>query len=724
VEPEQWRRVERIFNAALELEPNARKSFLDQACGNDSWLRRKVSALFVSHEQAASFLESPASLEVEGESRIPAAQRLVGQYLGPYELTAHLASGGMGDVYRARDTKLRRDVAIKILPTEFRRDPDRAARFQREAVALAALNHPNIAAIYDLEEIDGVRFLVLEYVEGETLAARLKKGPLPVHRAVEICRQIAEGLEAAHAKAVHHRDLKPDNIQITPDDGVKLLDFGLAKVFMQEADRASSLSSLTQWNTNPGVIMGTAAYLSPEQARGLQPDKRSDIWAFGCVLFESLTGRQAFSGETITDVFAAILKTEPDWSLLPKELPAGLERLIRLCLQKQPKDRLHDIADARIALKDVLEDGPATVAATRPTKRKSAALWVAIFLAVILGAGIVAAVTWKLTVLYVAAREPVSTGDLKGLQFPDPTTRFSITLPQDQQLTRTLMAAIAISPDGSKLAYVSQDQLLLRGMSGTESYLVSGTKGALNPEFSPDGQALVFWSYPHRALEKVDLKGSPPIRLSPANIPPSSLSWNGDAIAYAGAQGIIGVPVVGGSPEVLVHREPGEILNNPQLLDSGRLVLFSATTATGLDRWDKADIVLFSRQTGKRKIVMRGGSDARYVPSGHLVYVAANTLFAVPFDLRREAVTGSSVPVIDGVLHTVWPISAGAIEAPSRNNWPFGVAQFDFSANGTLIYVPRDTDSRNSTAPIREIRVVLKWFDELKRRPYGNSARQ
>ena len=364
--PERWQQIDKIFQGALEREPHERASFLEQACGDDSPLKEKIEALLRSHDSAGSFLASPASPPNGGEVRAPEPSQFVGQYLGSYELKAHLGSGGMGDVYRARDTQLKRDVAIKILPNEFSRDPDRVARFQREAVALAALNHPNIAAIHDLDEVSGTRFLVLEFVDGETLAVRLKRGPLSVRQSLELCRQIAEALEGAHAKGVHHRDLKPDNIQITSDDRVKLLDFGLAKTLASESEGTeTALRNLTQWNTKPGVIMGTASYLSPEQARGHQPDKRADIWAFGCVLFEALTGRQAFTGDTIMDVYAAILNSEPDWSLLPQKLPPSVQSLLRRCLQKEARQRLGDIAHARMTLEDAVADAPLPAARMR-----------------------------------------------------------------------------------------------------------------------------------------------------------------------------------------------------------------------------------------------------------------------------------------------------------------------------------------------------------------------
>jgi serine/threonine-protein kinase len=701
VNPERWQQIERIFQGALEREPHERASFLDQACGDDPSLREKLEALLRSHEGAGSFLRSPASLPNGGKVRA-AAPELVGQRLGSYELKMHVGSGGMGDVYRARDTQLRRDVAIKVLPREFSRDPDRVARFQREAVALAALNHSNIAAIHDLDEIDGTRFLVMEFVEGETLAARLKLGPLSVGQAIDVCRQIAAGLEGAHAKGVHHRDLKPDNIQITPDGRVKLLDFGLAKMLAAENEETdAALRNLTLGNTIPGVILGTAPYLSPEQARGLQPDKRSDIWAFGCVMFEALTGRQAFPGATIMDVFAAILKSEPDWTLLPPELPSPVQSLLRRCLQKEPSQRLPDIAHARMTLEDVLE-APSPVA-----RRNAIPSWKIATAVGILAAGIAAMVTWNYrpsTSATVAATPAAPASPLP----PDVASDSSFNLPQGQNINRTLMSAIAISPDGTNMVFVSNDRLYTRPISATQSSPIPGTAGALNPVFSPDGKWIAFWGFNDRTLKKIAISGGAPVTLTQLPIAPSSLSWEGDSLVYATTGGILAVPASGGSPEVWLKTQPPELANNPQSLDGGNAVLFSLTTGTGLDRWDTADVVILSRKTGQRKVLLRGGSDARHIPGGYIVYAVGNTLFAVPFDLGRQEITGKPAAVLDGVMHAISSIASGVPDRPSPRAWPFGVAQFDFSRNGTLVYIP------GAGSQAGEIRVVPNWVDQIR----------
>jgi eukaryotic-like serine/threonine-protein kinase len=705
VTPEQWQQVERVFHDALEREPRERAVFLEQACGEDTALRNKINALLRSHESAGSFLKSPASPVNSDQAGTSPPRQFIGQNLGSYEVKMHIGSGGMGDVYRAHDTQLRRDVAIKVLPLEFSRDPDRAARFQREAVALAALNHPNIAAIHDLDEINGTRFLVLEFVEGQTLAAWLKRGPLPVHRAAEVCSQVAQALECAHAKGIQHRDLKPDNIQITPEDRVKLLDFGLAKILASEREGqdGSDVLNLTRWDTKPGVILGTAPYLSPEQARGQQPDKRSDIWAFGCVLFETLTGRQAFPGETVTDVFVAIVKSDPDWSLLPPELPESVRSLLRRCLQKEAKYRLHDIALARMTLEDVLNTAPHTI------RRRRVSSWIAMSAVALLAAGLAAAVTWSYrpSATVTGSPAPVTGSPAAPLPTADLTTRFSTS--------RTLMRAIAISPDAANVVYSNNDQLRLRRMPGMETFLIPGTAGALNPEFSPDGQWLAFWTFADRSLKKVALSGGAPITLCSVPLAPSSLNWEGDTLVYASDRGILAVSASGGQPEVWIPREPPEIPGNPQILDGGDALLFSVTTGTGRDRWDNADIFVFSRKTGKRKLLFHGGSDARYLPTGHIVYVLGNTLYAVPFDMNRQEIAGSPVPILESVLHVVSPNSAGMFRQPGPDGWPFGAAQFDFSSNGTLVYVP-DAQAGDRSGPNLELRVLSKWFDEVRQR--------
>jgi eukaryotic-like serine/threonine-protein kinase len=344
--PERWQELKKVLAGALELEPAERSAYLDRVCAEPS-LRREVQSLIAAHEKGdSSFLEQP-TVDSEGLKS--------GIKLGSYEIVAPLGAGGMGEVYEARDTKLGRNVAIKVLPAAFVNDPERLSRFQREARMLAALNHPNIATIHGFEHSDGVHYLVMELVTGQTLAELLKSGPLRVEETVKIAGQIAEALEAAHEKTVIHRDLKPANVKVTPEGRVKVLDFGLAKAFAGDGGQdPSQAPTVTAMGTEEGKILGTPAYMSPDQARGKPVDKRTDIWAFGCVVYELMTGKAAFHGETLSDTIAAVLEREPDWEVLPAATPAKVQDLLRRCLEKDVNRRLRDIGDARIELLDAL----------------------------------------------------------------------------------------------------------------------------------------------------------------------------------------------------------------------------------------------------------------------------------------------------------------------------------------------------------------------------------
>ena len=425
---------------------------------------------------------------------------MINQTLSHYKIIEKLGAGGMGEVYRAEDTTLKRQVALKILPEVFAEDPERLARFQREAEVLASLNHPNIAAIHGLEEADGKRFLVLELVEGETLAERIKKGPLPVDEALEVCRQIAEGLESAHEKGVIHRDLKPANVKITPEGKVKILDFGLAKAF-QEEPAATDLShspTITDGMTQGGVILGTAAYMSPEQAKGKPVDKRADIWAFGCVLFECLAARCAFEGETITETLAAILKGEPDWGALPAAAPIDVRKLIQRCLTKDLRSRFHDIADVRIELNEAASSDKTEVQLDQavPEKKTSSTIGTCP------GSN------------GVGGRDCCRSYPLQvmGVHHPEPlAAKFEIPLPYGLGLDRLFSASIAVSPDGSQVVFnalgPSGRQLYLRDLNALDCRPLKDTETAVGPFFSPDGNWIGYFSRKDHKLKKVNLLG-------------------------------------------------------------------------------------------------------------------------------------------------------------------------------------------------------------------------
>ena len=593
-----------------------------------------------------------------------------GARLGPYEIVSAIGAGGMGEVYRARDTRLQRDVALKVLPETFAADPDRLARFEREAQLLASLNHPHIAAIYGLED----RALVLELVEGETLADRIARGPIPVDEALPIARQVAEAIEAAHEHGIIHRDLKPSNIKITPDGTVKVLDFGLAKLNEPNVAKSSNVPnafSMSPTITSPmmtgiGVLLGTAAYMAPEQAKGRPADKRSDIWAFACVLFEMLTGRRAFEGEDVTDTIAAIVRGEPAWNALPAGVPDPIKLLLRRGLEKDRSVRLSDVGTVRFLLSDALRLPVGTPALTesRPFRRWA----LAVVATALIVAGLTSAAWW-----YVRPSPPSPT-----------VTRFPLVLPSGQSFSNPGRQMIAISPDGTQIVYTANQRLWLRSMSDVEARPIGGVDGSsppINPVFSPDSRSIAFYSGGDGMLKKIAVTGGAAVTLCPADNP-FGMSWTRDGILFGqGLKGIMRVADAGGKPEVIIRVKAGEVAHGPQLLPDGQTVLFTIATGAGGDRWDKGLIVVQSLKSGERKTVIDGGSDARFVRTGHIVYALGGVLFAVPFDVRRLEVSGGPVPIVEGVRR-----AAGAVGA--QINAATGTAQFSTAANGSLAFLP------------------------------------
>ena len=578
-----------------------------------------------------------------------------GTRLGTYEILGPIGAGGMGEVYRARDTRLDRDVAIKVLPEELASDEERVARFEREAKLLASLNHPNIAGIYGFEE----NAIVLELVEGPTLAERIAQGAIPVDEAIAIAKQIAEALEAGHEAGVIHRDLKPANIKVREDGTVKVLDYGLAKALEGDAATApdSGLSqspTLTQQGTQIGVILGTAAYMSPEQAKGKRVDKRTDVWAFGAVVYEMLTGARAFDGEDVSETLASVLKSDPDWSALPPSTPASLGMVLRLCLTKDARGRFRDVGDVQLAIgafETATRSGSQSIDRPRSIAVAAAA---ALSLCAITGLTV-----WSL-VRPVDALRPVG--------------RFSIPLPAGVSLA-VGRRVVALSPDGSRLVYSANEQLYLRAMNQAEATPIRGTDGARSPFFSPDGQWIGFWA--RGQIWKVDIGGGAAVRLCDARDTAGFGVWGArweddDHIVYGlRASGIMRVSADGGTPEVLVSFPDfrGEVVHGPQLLPSKSAVLFTLTNAGS---WDNTRIVVQSLETGERTVLVERGLDARYLATGHLVYVQDGTLYAVPFDPEALAVTGSAIPMAEGVMMDVLAVAA----------------QFGVSDSGSLVYVP------------------------------------
>ena len=593
-----------------------------------------------------------------------------GTRLGHYEILAPLGVGGMGEVYRARDTKLGRDVAIKVLHEAFSRDKERLARFEREARLLAQLNHTNIATLHGLEESDGQPFLVMELVEGETLAERIARGPIPLDEAIPLFIEIADGLEAAHEKGIIHRDLKPANVKISPDGKPKILDFGLAKAFAQEDDVSAEMSqspTLTR-GTALGVIMGTAAYMSPEQARGKKLDKRTDVWAFACCLYEALTGRKVFEAEDVSLTLAEVMKSEPQWETLPTDLPPLLLVFLKRCLDKDPKHRLRDIGDVRLAMEGAFESGASQArTVSRPVGLVAAA---ALALSVITGFAV-----WRMS-----KSEPA----------PQPVARFSLPLPSGVSLTGSGRHVVALSSDGTRLVYSANQQIYLRALDQTEAVPVRGTEGgARNPFFSPDGEWVGFWV--DGELRKVLIEGGAPVRLCEA-LRPLGASWGADDAILFGQHGvgILRVSAAGGTPEVLVPLDLPVRGHGPQILPGDKAVLL--TLGDG-PNWNDAQIVVHSLETGERKVLIEDGRDARHLPTGHLVYVLDGTLLAVPFDAERLEVTGGPVPMVEG------------IDSAS----PSGASQFSVSDTGSLVYVSGQTTKRTLVWVDREGREeVLK----------------
>ena len=583
-----------------------------------------------------------------------------GSSIGHYDVTSLLGEGGMGQVWQATDTQLNRQVALKILPDAFAPDPDRLARFKREAQILASLNHPNIAAIHGIEEAEGTRALVLELVEGPTLADRISKGPIPLDEALPIAKQIAEALEAAHEAGVIHRDLKPANIKVREDGTVKVLDFGLAKA-LEPAPTAdpSQSPTLTAAATQMGVIMGTAAYMSPEQAKGKTADRRSDVWAFGAVLYEMLAGRRAFQGEDVSDTLVSVFRDDPDWSRLSSDVPARVRQAIQVCLQREPKQRVRDIAAVRLAMEGAFETTvsvPADTATAAPQqlwRRPGPAVIAMVLVAVLTGfAG------WGL--------RPTA---------PKGVTRLTYDLPPNHVL-RTTSAVLTVSPDGRRFVYTTTEGLYLRSLDVLEARLLPETEELIrSPAFSPDGQSLAYQTVGPGfvgPLKRLALSGGAPVVLTDT-VRAEGVSWEADGtILFSEDAGIMRMPMNGGTPELVIPAAEGEALASPHLLPDGDSVLFTvgnSTTVPGT-RWADAQIVAASLTSGVRTVLLPG-SDARYVSTGHLVYAIDNGLFGVAFDADSLTVLGGSVSLVQGVVR--------ATAAASAN--------YDVSDDGTLFYL-------------------------------------
>jgi serine/threonine protein kinase len=651
--------IEVVYHEARQRRGEDRSRFLDELCGADGLLRAHVETLLRQDSSADSLLDRPA-IEAVLQSPPP---RLTGTAIGAYEVLELVGAGGMGEVYRARDRVLNRDVALKTFSPMFA-DPDGRAMFRREAQVLASLNHPNIAAIYGFEEAHGVHLLVLELVEGLTLADRIAKGPIAIDEALPIARQVVEALEAAHGRGIIHRDLKPANIKVRPDGTVKILDFGLAKAF------GSAVSAVGMPNESPlmdaglsaatGTIVGTAAYMSPEQVKGGDVDKRSDVWAFGCVLYEMVTGKPAFRREDVDATLSAVLHDTPDWALWPHNVPPSVRELADGCLEKDRKQRIADISTARFLMNE-----RRTVATALPLTSGPQRRWrhFPLFAAVLLLATISSLAVWRAR---LTTNEPVVG-----------VTRFSISLPDDQQFTNAGRPLLSISPDGTQIVYVANQRLYLRRMSDAEARPIPGSETAAavtSPVFSPDGRYIAFWSASDHTLKRIAVTGGTASMICQA-APLFGMSWGPDGILFGQAgKGIMRVQSDGGLPELLVDVNAGELAADPQSLPGNRGTLFTLRPEGrgGLELWDQARIVVRTSNGGEPKTIIEGASGGRYLSTGHIVYAVEGRLYAVAFDLRQLTVQGRPVPVLEGVARSA--------------NTP--VIQFGVSNTGSLVYIP------------------------------------
>jgi eukaryotic-like serine/threonine-protein kinase len=622
---------------------------------------------------------------------------MIGKTLAHYEITGLLGKGGMGEVYRARDTKLDREVAIKLLPPDLARDPERLARFRREARVLALLNHPNIAAIHGLEDVEGHSFLVMELAEGDDLSVRLARGPLPLEDALSLALQLTAGLEEAHEKNIVHRDLKPANIMIGRDGKAMILDFGLARAFTSESADAQDLENsptITGAMTLAGTILGTAAYMSPEQARGKTVDKRSDIWAFGCCLYEALSGKRPFTGETMADVLAQIIELEPDWNALPNETPARIRILLWRCLQKDPRRRLRDIGEARFEIGETSSDPSGTVPALGPTVEEPGItrtrLVASVLAAVVLSGLAVGLAVWKLE------SSPATQ--------PEPIRRYSINLSPDAPLQPMEADGsgtdMALSPDGLLLVYVAdtgpnQHQLFLCRLNQLDDARpIAGTENAVSAFFSPDSQWIGFVT--HDKLKKVSVQGGSPTTLCDITTDLGA-SWGEDGhIVFSSGMGsgLKRISAAGGPVEDLMDesfmQSHGLLMAGaPVVLPGGKSVLFMHVAGLSMN---EVRIAALTLETGEVKFLVDGAVPDSYHPTGHLSYVQERAVMAVPFDPGTLEITGPAVPVTEENM-TLFP----------QFNVPI---LFDFSAEGTLVYVPGSEDSPEVSAAR-----TLVWVD-------------
>jgi eukaryotic-like serine/threonine-protein kinase len=679
--PSRWSTIERLYHAAVERDATERNAFLTEACDGDDALRREVESL-LAHERTADGLFATPALEVAAKTLgDDTGDTLVGRSFGNYQVVSALGAGGMGEVYRAYDATLARDVAIKVLPVPFTADSDRLARFEQEARMLAALNHPHIGAIYGVEHENGVRGLVLELVEGATLAERIASGPLPVPEALGIARQIADALDAAHEKGIIHRDLKPANIKITPDGIVKVLDFGLAKIVGADPVDGVDASAPTA-ATREGTALGTPGYMSPEQTRGHMVDKRTDIWAFGCVVYEMLTGGAPFARQSGSDTLAAVLERPPDWMALPADTPSPVRHLLERCLDKNPKQRLRDIGDAWVEIDRALEM-PAEAASTA-ARWPSTSAWLAV------GA---IAVVMAISGIFWMARpaQRTTAADHR-------VSRFTVALPPDQEIWPGFNSDVALSPDGSQLVFTTlPGPIFIRRLNSLETRPLESSDGyySAGATFSPDGKSISFIrgnaiKSSKRPFQRAALSGGAPVTLTEYDMFHRG-DWGADGWIYWTAHypgGIVRSRDSGGEPEAVTEldvRQGDRSHRFATLLPGGQALIYTVGF-DGITTYDDARIDLWDLRTRQHRTLITGGTSPAYSPSGHIVYARAGKLFAVPFDVGTRQVTGVPFEAVDGVLE-------------SGNT---GAAYYSLSHRGDLAYVP---------GPAADGHRTLVWVD-------------
>jgi hypothetical protein len=672
-----WDRVKELFQAALDRPPHERAAYLRERCGDDRALQAEVESLLATHEQAEGFAERP-EIELlgalEADSRMSAAGRALhcGDRLGAYEIHSLVGAGGMGEVYKARDTRLDRTVALKILPAHLAADHDRYHRFEREARAVASLDHPHIGALYDVGQDEGLHFLVMQYLEGETLAARLARGHLPLDQVLRYAIEIAGALDHAHRHGIVHRDLKPANIVLTKS-GAKLLDFGLAKWRAESAAGIAHASSVRATVpdsfTAQGVLVGTLHYMAPEQLEGKEVDARTDLFAFGVVVYEMVTGKKAFDGDSSARVMAAILGTEPPaLSTLRRATPPALDHLVQTCLAKDRDDRWQSARDLRNQLQWIAGSaGGEYLQATPPPRWNHRRVVLATLVGMLVGGVVAVSLLWhRVRVLTALPQVRV--------------TRSTVPIPPAAYLPRM---GLAISPDGAHLAYVAERRILLRTLDELDWKPIAGTDDALGLFFSPDGRWLGFFA--NGKLKKVGVGGGAPQVICETEAPFGATWGPNDSIVFTDGHraGLSIVSASGGTPRVLtlpdrVKQEKSH--RYPQFLPGGKAVLFNIVSAD-LTSFDDARIAVLSLDTGHWKALLDGGTNPAFAATGHLIFSRGASLFAVPFDVTRLQIGGQPAPVLEHVRST-----AGS-----------GSVAFTLSDNGLLAYVQGDRTGNDRT---------------------------